>query len=127
MAIYLGIGCVGFPVFAGGNSGPGTLFGPTGGYLFGFVLGAWVTGFLSGALNKHKKGQAGWLTSLIPVVVGGIGVVHATGTLYLSWYTGLALREALWAGSIPFLPLDLLKAVLTALLAQRLRSAGQIS
>jgi biotin transport system substrate-specific component len=40
--IYVLIGVIGFPVFAGGKAGLGVLMGPTGGYLVGFIVGAYI-------------------------------------------------------------------------------------
>ena len=51
--VYLLIGIIGLPVFAGGKAGLGVLFGPTGGYLIGFVAGAWVIGTLVN-LKKNR-------------------------------------------------------------------------
>jgi len=47
IALYLLVGAIGMPVFAGGRGGFAHFFGPTGGYLFGFALSAWITGFIS--------------------------------------------------------------------------------
>lgn len=133
MVLYLGIGCLGFPVFAGGRSGPGTLLGPTGGYLLGFVAGAWVTGFVRASIKKHmmkdyvrsrSNKKHTWAPYLIPILLGGILTVHAFGACYLAWFAKLTLREAFAAGSLPFLPVDLLKAALGAIVACRFETAG---
>src|SRR4030066_1601664 len=47
MGLYLLVGAIGMPVFAGGKGGFAHFLGPTGGYLFGFALSAWLTGFVS--------------------------------------------------------------------------------
>ncbi len=47
MGLYLLVGAIGIPVFAGGKGGFAHFFGPTGGYLFGYVLAAWVAGLIS--------------------------------------------------------------------------------
>src|SRR4030066_809482 len=47
MALYLLVGAIGIPVFAGGKGGFAHFLGPTGGYLFGYVLSAWITGLIS--------------------------------------------------------------------------------
>ena len=46
MIIYLILGAIGLPVFAGGSSGIGALFGPSGGYLFSYPVAAFVIGFM---------------------------------------------------------------------------------
>ncbi len=136
MVLYLGIGCLGFPVFAGGRSGPGTLLGPTGGYLLGFVAGAWVTGSVHAAMRQnmtkdhvHSRSNRkhAWASYLVPILLGGILTVHALGACYLAWFTKLSLREAFAAGSLPFLPVDLLKAALGAIIARRFETAGLLN
>src|SRR3989344_7330870 len=51
MIIYLIVGAIGLPVFAGGSSGIGVLLGPTGGYLFSYPIAAFITGKM---LEKKK-------------------------------------------------------------------------
>lgn len=131
--VYLAIGALGFPAFAGGGSGPGTLVGPTGGYLFGFAAGACVTGFLarsswSAAARRGSRGDAGsGLSSglfwryLASTLAGGILVIHTCGTLWLARFTGRTAVDAFLIGSAPFLPGDVLKAVAASLVAGRLR------
>ncbi|MBS3114084.1 biotin transporter BioY [Candidatus Woesearchaeota archaeon] len=51
MIIYLILGAIGLPVFAGGASGIGVLFGPTGGYLFSYPVAA----FVIGKMLENKK------------------------------------------------------------------------
>nr|WP_269848331.1 biotin transporter BioY [Methanosarcina horonobensis] len=46
MVVYTLLGIAGLPVFAGGSSGLGVLLGPTGGYIFGFILAAFLTASL---------------------------------------------------------------------------------
>jgi len=116
MLAYLGIGCLGFPVFSGGRAGFATLGGPTGGYLLGFVLGAFTTG----ALSQHLRGRYYALSC----AAGGVVVVHALGTVWLAWQTGRTWMEAFAVGSAPFLPGDLVKVVLASFLCSRLRPTG---
>src|SRR3972149_8733623 len=47
MCLYLLVGAIGMPVFAGGKGGLAHFLGPTGGYLFGFLFASWITGFIS--------------------------------------------------------------------------------
>lgn len=131
MLVYLAIGCLGFPVFAGGGTGIGTLLGPTGGYLVGFVLGAWATGMsMRVATNRTEargpgKGRRPQLrTYIIASVLGGVAVVHTVGAFWLARYSGRTVAEAFTLGSAPFLPGDLLKAVVACLVASRLEATG---
>ena len=56
--VYILLGVIGLPVFAGGKAGAGVLLGPTGGYLIGFVVGAFVIGKLT---TIRKKPGLVWL------------------------------------------------------------------
>ena len=75
---YLAEGCSGLPVFAGGAAGPHVLAGPTGGYLAGFVLGAWMCGALA---------ERGWDRRAISTIASmalGNALILAIGLLWLA-------------------------------------------
>jgi biotin transport system substrate-specific component len=105
---YLAEGCSGLPVFAGGAAGPHVLVGPTGGYLAGFVLGA----FLCGALAER-----GWdrrvLTTIFSMILGNIAIL-IPGLLWLERFVGP--ESTLTMGLFPFLPGDVVKIALAAAL-----------
>jgi len=113
--VYLLLGIIGLPVFAGGKAGIGVLFGPTGGYLFGFVVAAFVIGQLA---SLRKRPGFAWLCFSL---VAGTIVVYALGVLQLGLVARFALKKALAVGVLPFLAGDLLKIVLTAWIALKLR------
>lgn len=118
--IYLALGFIGLPVFAGGRSGLGALLGPSGGYLLGFLPGAWVTGMLSsrGEQNSHGPVKTGPLAVyLVSSMLGGIAVVHTIGVVYLAQTTRIPLSQAMLVGTVPFLPGDTFKAFLASILA----------
>jgi len=105
---YLAEGCWGLPVFAGGSFGVHVLAGPTGGYLAGFVLGA----FLCGALAERGFDR-GPVTTVTSMALGNLAIL-LPGLLWLSRFVGTdhALRLGLW----PFIPGDLVKIGLAAAL-----------
>jgi biotin transport system substrate-specific component len=113
--VYLFLGILGLPVFAGGKAGLGVLFGPTGGYLIGFVAAAFVIGKL--AALKARPGFAWLCLSLL----AGAAVVYALGVLQLSLVARLSPVKAMVVGILPFLPGDGIKIVLTAMIALKLR------
>ncbi len=118
--IYLALGFIGLPVFAGGRSGPGALLGPSGGYLLGFLPGTWVTGMLSSKGKEPSHGQAkGLHVYLVSSILGGIAVVHTAGVLYLAQTTGMPLSQAILVGTVPFLPGDIFKAFIASILARK--------
>jgi biotin transport system substrate-specific component len=107
LALYILEGGLGLPVFAGGAAGPARLLGPTGGYLLGFVAAAWVVGRLAERGLDRRR-----LTALLAFLAGEIAI-YACGLAWLASFVGV--REAVLAGLWPFLPGDVLKALLAAL------------
>lgn len=111
--VYLLLGIIGLPVFAGGKAGLGVLFGPTGGYLIGFVAAAYVVG----KWNELVK-RPSFLTVLLSMIAGTIPI-YVLGVLQLSLVAKLAPGKAVSAGVLPFLIGDGIKIVVATLLAQR--------
>lgn len=114
--IYLLIGLVGVPVFSGFTSGPGKLFGPTGGYLIGFAFMALISGiFIDHFSNKMYLCFAGMFL--------GTAVCYLLGTIWLAYQAGLSFSSALAAGVIPFIPGDLIKIVIAMIIGPQMRKA----
>ena len=114
--IYVLLGVIGLPVFAGGTAGPGILLGPSGGYLLGFIAGA----YLIGRLLEGKK-EPGIVWIIFSFLAGTI-VLDALGMLQLALVARLSLAKAFLAGVAPFLPGDLLKIVVAALITLKMRN-----
>lgn len=113
---YLAIGGVGVPVFGNFRSGPGALFGPTGGYLLVYPIMAWV---VSMALNSRKSrlGEHTQSKSFV-LLKSGIGmtaahiILYLGGTTWLSITTGNTFYQSLALAVLPFIPLDIVKILL---------------
>lgn len=105
VGLYLLAGTIGLPVFAGGKSGLGHLLGPTGGYLFGFV----ITAFLCG-MARNADRTIGWLKGL-GWGAAGLIVVYAVGATWLKIALSFTWGKALAVGVVPFLPWDAAKIV----------------
>lgn len=118
IGLYILLGAVGLPVFAGATAGIGVLAGPTAGFLWGFLLVPLISGTLIGKMNPNRF--LSYLIALLPgfLVVFGLGLVWLKYTLALSWST------ALTAGVLPYLPGDFGKMVLAAYVCHRLYRAG---
>jgi biotin transport system substrate-specific component len=114
MALYLLVGAIGIPVFAGGKGGFAHFFGPTGGYLFGYVLSAWITGLISEKSNRL------FIRDVIAVVIGSL-VIYASGVPWLKMVTQMSWPKALMVGVIPFLIGDAIKASAAVILARSIR------
>jgi len=110
--IYILLGCLNVPVFAGGTAGVGVLLGPTGGYLWGFIAASIVIGIM--AKGKRKAWQ------LALALATGTLVIYLCGLIQLMLVARLSLAQALWTGMIVFLPGDLLKIVLASQVALKL-------
>lgn len=114
-AAYLVVGLAGLPVFAGGAGGLGVLAAPTAGFLLSYPLAALVVGALVRA--GVRRGRGATVPALVAgCLLGGIVVVYAVGITGLSVNGGVSLRQAT-VGMLVFVPGDVLKAVLTVLVA----------
>ncbi len=120
--LYLLIGAVGLPVFSGGSSGVGQIIGPLGGYLVSFPVAALVAGYLSKGTGTSRRSELLRVSSANAV---SLGIIYTMGVLWLSFdalhgnvYQGVLL------GAVPFIPLDLLKAIVAIPVSLRIRSAG---
>ncbi len=117
--VYLLLGAVGLPVFAGFKGGIGSLLGVTGGYLLGFVFTALVVGLITRFFGKK-------LPVLLIAMVLGLIVCYAFGSVwFLKVYTSasgaIAIGTVLAKCVIPFLVPDAVKILLAALLVRRLQ------
>lgn len=114
-AIYLFLGCVGVPVFAGFQSGIYVLLGTTGGYLIGFLFLAFITGL--GAERRKRN------TVLILYMVFGMLVVYVFGTTWYALLYGGSVKAIFMACVIPFLLPDVIKLGLSYVLICRIRKS----
>jgi biotin transport system substrate-specific component len=106
---YIIEGINGLPVFAGGSLGPLYLFGPTGGYILGFIPAAYIVGYLSeNGLNKKL------FTTIIAMTIG-ISLIFIFGVSWLSISAGF--NTAISIGLIPYLPGAVIKISLAAISA----------
>ncbi len=112
--LYLLIGLVGLPVFAGFSGGPAKLFGPTGGYLIGYLPMTFLAGL---AVDRF------WQNRVVCVLAmeASVWVLYLMGTLWLAYQAHMSFSAALAAGVIPFVLIDLAKAVLAALAGPELK------
>lgn len=115
MAIYLLVGAIGVPVFAGFRGGLGILLGDTGGYLLAYPLAAALAGMAANTVVNAPRRRG--------LVVGflwgslALAVIYALGATWLSVLAGLSPSAALIAGVLPFVVFDLIKVGLANLVA----------
>ncbi|HEY6674382.1 MAG TPA: biotin transporter BioY [Rubrobacteraceae bacterium] len=113
--IYLLVGAIGVPVFAEFRGGLGVLLGPTGGYLLSYPLAAAVAGLAASAARSASRGRSLIVSFLWGCV--GLVVIYACGAIWLSVVTDLPLVVAVAQGVLIFVPFDLIKVALAALVA----------
>lgn len=118
--VYILLGVIGLPVFAGGKAGLGVLFGPTGGYLFGFVLAAFCVGKLIAA---RKKPGLVWVVASMLV---GVVIIYGLGILQLTMVAKLSVEKALIVGAFPFIPGDSVKVALASVIYLKTRDRIKI-
>ena len=113
--IYILLGIIGLPVFAGGKAGIGILIGPTGGYLIGFVVAAYVIGKL---IEMKERPGLVWMACSMVV---GLVVIYLLGVTWLAIFAKLNPKQAILMGAVRFLIGDALKIIIAALIALKIR------
>lgn len=119
--VYLGLGAVGIPVFAQMSGGLGSLFGPTGGYLFGFIPTAFIIGY-------YLEKTSFTVRNAVIANVIGMFVALTFGTVWLKVLANLSWTGAFMGGFAPFILVGIIKAALAAWIGisvrKRLESAS---
>lgn len=119
VGIYLLLGAVGVPVFAGFTGGIHVLTGPTGGFLLGYIPCVLLSGFLCRRFgDKHPLP---WGVALLC----GTAVLYVCGIAWLMLSASVSLRAAIIACVLPFLPGDVVKIVAAVCLAYPVKKALQ--
>ncbi|MBQ9366130.1 MAG: biotin transporter BioY [Schwartzia sp.] len=113
MLLYTAIGAAGLPVFVGGAAGIGEIFGPRGGFLIAFLVAYPLVSLMKGSEISFRR------YSLVAIVIG-IPITYIGGLASLMAFTKLTFTEAVMAAVVPFIPGDIVKALLAAWLGVRL-------
>jgi biotin transport system substrate-specific component len=116
VVLFLFIVALGVPLLAGGRGGLGVFFGPSAGFILGFVPGAFVTGLVMSRLTDLPVPIA----ALAAASLGGILTIYAIGVPVLAWRAGMDLWQAA-AATLLFLPGDIIKAVAAGFIAEAAR------
>lgn len=110
--LFLFVVALGAPFLSGGRGGLAVFYGPSVGYLAGWVVGA----FVCGAMMQYMKAGPVWLRAWFATFIGGLVVVHAVGIPVLAWKAGLSLPQAAML-DLAFVPGDILKTIAAAMIA----------
>lgn len=118
VVVYILLGLAGLPIFTGFTGGPGKLFGPTGGYIIGYIFMALISGFF---IDKWDNKL---LIRLMGMILGTVAL-YLFGSVWLAYQASYTLSQALMIGSIPYIPGDLVKLALAMSLGRQVRKRLQ--
>lgn len=119
--VLLALVAAGLPLLAGGRGGLGVFVGLSAGYLVGWPLGAFVTGWLTERTALRGRTYSLPL-GLVANLLGGIGVVYAIGIPVQAWLGNTSGLIATAIAAAVFLPGDLIKATIATLIAKGVHS-----
>ena len=111
--LFLFLVALGLPLLAGGRGGLGVFMGPTVGFLLGFPVAAFVTGYFS----AQWRGSAPVVTTVLAAILGGVVVLYIFGIVGFAMVTGQTLAQAtsiMWV----FVPGDVVKAGLAGIITE---------
>lgn len=112
IAVYILIGLCGLPVFTGGTSGPGKLFGPTGGFILIWLVTYPLVSALKGPTPNFRR------YAFIDIVVG-MPLTYVGGLASLMFWMDVTLWQAVMMAVVPFIPGDIIKCFAAAALGVR--------
>ena len=111
VVVYILLGAVGIPVFAGFRGGIAVLAGPTGGYIAGYLIIAFLTGLIYEKTKKFKY--------TIPVMIISVILCYVFGTAWYYYIMKSGVVSALSLCVLPFIPADIIKVVMAALVLKK--------
>ncbi len=117
--VYIVLGLIGLPIFAGGQGGLSILASPTLGYIIAFPFAAAAIGLIL----KNKRNS---LIKISIAITTAIIIIYSFGVAYLWFYfryiagKPLSIWSAITIGALPFLAIDVFKGYLAAVIARRI-------
>lgn len=116
--LFLALVAIGLPLLSGGRGGLGVFAGPSVGYLVGFPVAAFLVGLLTEKVGRPYKLHLGVMANIL----GGVLALNVIGIVGMAVVLGVSLVKATTIAAV-FMPGDLVKAVLTALVASGVHAA----
>ena len=110
--LYAGIGAAGIPWFNGLKGGLDVLTGVTGGYIIGFIAAALVIGWFT---DRYVRSRS--ITGMFSLMLIGIAIIYFFGVVQLSIVLGINAQKAIELGAIPFIGVDIYKALIVCAIA----------
>lgn len=114
--LYTLLGVVGLPVFSGGKSGFGTILSPTGGFIIGFIIAAFLVSLLKGKKDNIVR-------FILILIFVGIPCIYIPGIAFYMIYANADLITAITALTSVFIVVDIAKCVIASIFAILIRKA----
>lgn len=108
MILFLVLVAAGLPLLAGGRGGMGVFSGASAGFIYGWIVAAYVVGMIV----ERSWGKLNMVTAAGACILGGIVVVYAMGVPWLSVTASIPFMKA-FMGSMAYVPGDLIKVVVS--------------
>ena len=121
MVVYVLLGAVGIPIFAGFKGGLGVLAGPTGGYIIGYILAAFAIGLIIDTFFKRTDSAVKQYAVCALAMITGLVLCYLLGTIWFIVSTGTGIWASLIACVFPFLLGDGLKIAAAMILVRKFR------
>ena len=116
LALFAVLVAIGLPLMSGGRGGFGLFLTPSGGFIVGFAVAAFVIGML---MERHK-GQVGFVMTVIYIAIGGIGMVYLFGVPWWAFTAEQSIGVVL-AKCAVFMPGDIAKVIIASLIAREVK------
>lgn len=113
IGVYILLGIIGIPVFAGGTSGIGRLLGPTGGFILGFIISVPCISYFKGVLPSFKR-------YFIVTVFIGMTIIYLFGAAFMCLIQGINIISAFKVAVFPFILGDVFKCFVSSIIAYRI-------
>lgn len=111
-SFYAGLGAAGIPWFNGLKGGMDVLSGVTGGYIIGFIAASLIIGWFTDTYTRSRSFKGMFILMLL-----GIAVIYLFGVIQLSLVLGVSAQKAIELGALPFIGVDLYKALIVSAIA----------
>lgn len=127
--VYILVGLAGLPIFSGGIGGPAKLLGPSGGYIYAFLLAApamsWMKKYFLRITDKFIKNSSTSqiIAYSVNAIIIGMTIIYLLGTIHMKLIMGNTISEVLFMAVVPFIPLDLVKCVCAAAISVPIQKA----
>ena len=116
--LFLALVAIGLPLLSGGRGGLGVFAGPSVGYLVGFPVAAFLVGLLTERIGRPYRLHLGVMANIL----GGVLALNVLGIIGMAAVLGVSLVKATTLAAV-FMPGDVVKAVLTAVVAAGVHAA----